>query len=85
MWNGPEMKRIVRGDMTEGQRKVLEQAVEYWNNCLFAFEVMKRDAPNPEDQMLMTRIIKHLSDRRDAMAMSISRTSILMPGSSERH
>jgi hypothetical protein len=85
MWEKEKLARVLRGDMNEGQRKVLEQSVEYWNNCLFAFEVMKNDAPNPEDQRLMVQIMKHLSDRRDAMAMAISRTSILMPGSSARN
>ena len=84
MWQTPEIKRLIHGELTDADKMALEQSITYWNDVLFTMEVMKRDAPNPIDQDLLTKIIKHLSDRKTAMEMAVTRTSIIMPGSDAR-
>lgn len=66
---------MARGPQNELERRVMEQSEQWLTDCLFAMNIMAKDAPNPADHDLMVGICKALQDRRDAIAMGLSRNN----------
>jgi hypothetical protein len=52
---------------------VLRDAIQWWDDVLFAMRRMEVDAPNPVDKDLMQKIIARLNNRKNQMQMALEK------------